>query len=413
MISNVRENSERNEAREGPIAIAIDSDKTSCQALKWAVDRYIPRDGTVKLVHVIQRSALNANGSHTDDESSERQNNGKRSTNFLPLRCLCMRRNIQSEVVLLEDQDVAKALIEYISQNCISTFLLGASLKKSITRLFKADDIPSNVMRWAPDFCTVLVISKGRLSSVRSATRPLPQALPSPSSGTAPLSPCSNTDEAPSEMSLSREDDVFFEEFSSLDRDSSVNYSRISTDSSGLSFYKKLATPYMLEIPRFSGLYDEKSNCSVYLNSPSDENKGALVSPLSPVDDAESEMRRLKKELKETMNMYHSACKEALMEKERATELEMWKKKAELRLQLAEETATMAIMEMEKTKLKVQQRVEAETKAVRGRRSDDRQMVLDALGDSHFEVKHESLLHILVVLLLFYVYFALKKFSFL
>lgn len=41
---------------------------------------------------------------------------------------------IQSEVVLLEDQDVAKALIEYISQNCISTFLLGASLKKSITR---------------------------------------------------------------------------------------------------------------------------------------------------------------------------------------------------------------------------------------------------------------------------------------
>lgn len=42
---------------------------------------------------------------------------------------------IQSEVVMLEeDQDVAKALIEYISQNFISTFLLGASLKKSITR---------------------------------------------------------------------------------------------------------------------------------------------------------------------------------------------------------------------------------------------------------------------------------------
>lgn len=41
---------------------------------------------------------------------------------------------IQSEVVMLEDQDVAKALIEYINQNFISTFLLGASLKKSITR---------------------------------------------------------------------------------------------------------------------------------------------------------------------------------------------------------------------------------------------------------------------------------------
>lgn len=212
---------------------------------------------------------------------------------------------------------------------------------------------------------------------------------------------------------MSREDDVFFEEFSSLDPDSSVNISRISTDSSVLSFYEKLATPHMLEIPRFSGLYDEKSKFSIYLNSPSDEKNGTLASPLSPIDDAEAEMRRLKKELKETMNMYHAACKEALIEKERAAELEMWKKKAELRLQLAEETATMAIMEMEKTKLEVQRRVEAEMKVVRGRGSDDRKMVLDALGESHIVVKHESLLHILVVLFLFYVYFTLRKFSFL
>jgi len=93
----MRDNMERNEVREGPIAIAIDRDKTtSCQALKWAVDHYIPRGGTVKLVHVIQRSALNiSNGSHTDDESSERQSNDKRTTaQFLPLRCLCMRRNV-------------------------------------------------------------------------------------------------------------------------------------------------------------------------------------------------------------------------------------------------------------------------------------------------------------------------------
>ncbi|KAL1189127.1 U-box domain-containing protein 51 [Cardamine amara subsp. amara] len=411
----MRDNMERNELREGPIAIAIDRDKTSCQALKWAVDHYIPRGGTVKLVHVIQRSAVNnANGTHADDESSERQHNDKRSSQFLPMRCLCMRRNIQSEVVYLEDQDVAKALIEYISQNCISTFLLGASLKKSITRLFKVDDIPSNVMRWAPDFCTVLAISKGRLSSVRSATRPLPQALPSPSSGNAPLSPHSNTDEAPSEMSLSREEDVFFEEFSSLDPDYNVSMnSRISTDSSVLSFYEKLANPHMLEIPRFSGLDDEKSKFSVYLNSPSDEKSCTLASPLSPMGDAEAEMRRLKKELKETMNMHHTACKEALMEKERAAGLEMWKKKAEQRLKMAEETATMAIMEMEKMKLQVQRSIEAEMKAVRGRGSDDRNMVSNALGEPHIVVKYESLLHILVVLFLFYIYFTLKKFSFL
>ncbi|KAJ4883536.1 Adenine nucleotide alpha hydrolases-like superfamily protein [Raphanus sativus] len=387
---------ERNEVREGPIAIAVDKDKTSCQALKWAVEQYIPRDRTIKLVHVIQRSTVNASGHSTDDELSGKQNNDKGSRQFLPMRCLCTRRNIQSEVVMLEeDQDVAKALIEYISQNFISTFLLGASLKKSITRLFKVDDIPSNVMRWAPDFCTVLVISKGRLSSIRPATRHLPQGLPP---GTAPLSPLSNTDEAPSEMSLSREDDVFFEEFSSLGTDSStVNISdRISTDSSVLSFYEKLGTPNMLEIPSFSGLEDDKSNLSIYLNSPSD---------IKLMDEAEAEKRRLKKELKETMNMYHAACREALMAKEKVAELEIWKKKAEKRLKMAEETAKMAVMKMEKRELEVKPRVEAEMKVRVS--SNDRKVVLDASVESHMVVKYESLLHIVVVLFLFYFYFTL------
>ncbi|CAN8300806.1 unnamed protein product [Cochlearia groenlandica] len=382
------------ERNEGPIAIAIDRDKTTCHALKWAVDHYIPRGGSIKLVHVIQRSTLNVN----DDELSERQHNDKQNTKFLPMRCLCMRRNIQSDVVLLEDQDVAKALIEYITHNGISTFVLGASLKNSITRLFKVDDISSNVMRWAPDFCTVLVISKGRLTSVRSATRPLPRAsLPSPSSGTRPLSPLSNiaNDEAPSEMLLSREDDVFLEEFSSLETDSPMN--RISTDSSVLSFYEKLSVPQMLEIPRFSSMDDVKSVFSTCLNSPCDEKSSALT------DETEDEKRRLKKELKETMNMYHAACKEALMAKEKARELEILKKETEERLQVAEEKATMAIMEMEKMEVEVQRRVEAE---MRG--SDGREMVLDVLGESHVVVKYKSLLHILVVIFLFYFYFTFR-----
>ncbi|CAN8244186.1 unnamed protein product [Cochlearia groenlandica] len=388
-----------NQTREGTIAIAIDRDKTSCQALKWAVEQYIPQGGAIKLVHVIQRSSLNSNGTYTDDELSERQQNDKRNTQFLPMRCLCMRRSIQSDVVLLEDQDVAKALIEYISQNNISTFLLGASLKKSITRLFKVDDIPSNVMRWAPDFCTVLVISKGRLSSVRSATRPLPQALPSPSSGSAPLSPRNNAtpDEAPSEMSLSREDDIYFEQFSSFESDSSVNISdMINTNSSVMSFYKKLGTPRMLEIPKFSCLDDENSNFSIYLNSPYVEKNCTLASPLpSPSNPEEGEKRRLEKELKQTMDMYHAACKEVIIEKERILELEIWKKKAGKRLQVAEETSRIAIMEMEKM-------AEEITKAVGERGSDGRKIVLGGLVESHVVVKYESLVHVLVVIFLFY-----------
>lgn len=98
MISNPRESMERNELRGGHIAIAVDKDKTSCQALKWGVEQYIPRDRTIKLVHVVQRSSVNANGASTDDELSGKQNNDKGSRQFLPMRCLCMRRNVSTKI---------------------------------------------------------------------------------------------------------------------------------------------------------------------------------------------------------------------------------------------------------------------------------------------------------------------------
>lgn len=49
---------ERNAEREGPIAIAVDRDKTSIQALKWSIENHIPQGETLKLIHVIQRSII-------------------------------------------------------------------------------------------------------------------------------------------------------------------------------------------------------------------------------------------------------------------------------------------------------------------------------------------------------------------
>lgn len=49
----------------------------------------------------------------------------------------------------------------------------------SFCRKFKATDVPSNVSKGAPEFCTVYVIAKGKISSMRSASCP-PPAKPSP-----------------------------------------------------------------------------------------------------------------------------------------------------------------------------------------------------------------------------------------
>lgn len=47
-----------------------------------------------------------------------------------------------------------------------------------ILHRFKTSSIPSNVSKGVPDFCTVYVISKGKISSARSASRPAPHSSP-------------------------------------------------------------------------------------------------------------------------------------------------------------------------------------------------------------------------------------------
>lgn len=43
---------------------------------------------------------------------------------------------------------------------------------------FKSVDVPANVLRSAPDFCTVYVISKGKISSFKKAVREAPTVSP-------------------------------------------------------------------------------------------------------------------------------------------------------------------------------------------------------------------------------------------
>lgn len=45
-------------------------------------------------------------------------------------------------------------------------------------RKFKSADVPTIVSRGAPDFCTVYVINKQKMSSARNASRPVPHTSP-------------------------------------------------------------------------------------------------------------------------------------------------------------------------------------------------------------------------------------------
>ncbi|MBA0647311.1 hypothetical protein Goklo_015206 [Gossypium klotzschianum] len=170
----------------------------------------------------------------------------------------------------------------------------------------------------------------------------------------------------------------------SLDLNSPHNFSYVSQDSDN-----------------FSNLSTSMENvCKISGNNNMDEfySIGGNLQ-----EDVEAEMRRLKLELKQTMEMYSTACKEALTAKQKARELQLWKLEEERRLEevrLAEEAA-LAIAEKEKAKSKAameaaeaaqriaeiesQKRVNAEMKALK--ESVEKKKALDALAYSDFRYR--------------------------
>ncbi|CAH9107867.1 unnamed protein product [Cuscuta epithymum] len=310
---------------------------------------------------------------------------------FLPFRVYCTRKDVRCHEVLLEDLDPARAIIEYTNRVGVEILILGAAAKGGLLR-FKMKDIPGNVLKGVPDFCTVYVISKnGKISSTRSASRSVPFTHPlrhqlattkpnaaetlfpsktvdfsGDSSFTSELSSASSQNDIKSPFTRRRAGNGKPYEHSRPTSDISfVSSGRASIDSCFPSYndsFEDGPTP-----PRLSGFSEfetssfESSNFgrrSMDLSSPSELSFVSMDSDrmsMSGMDDVEAEMRRLKQELKQTMEMYSTACKEALSARQKAMELQRWKMDEQKRLEearLAEEAA-LALAEKEKAKSKV------------------------------------------------------------
>ncbi|KAH6836373.1 kinase with adenine nucleotide alpha hydrolases-like domain-containing protein [Perilla frutescens var. hirtella] len=432
------------------VAVAIDKDRGSQIALKWASDNLLVRGQTVILVHVrVRQSAPGLATSPSlaspwpnqasTDGSDDVADDPQIKELFLPLRVLCTRKDIQRHEVVLDDADVTKALIDFAKQNAIDMLVLGATNKGSIFR-FKAKDIPGTVLKNAPDFCTVYIIHKGKISSTRAASRPPPSSqlrnqillqasikhnamteqnsLQSTTSSRSSFSGNSKPGSEPSPRSSRLSDANFKSPFTSRRGPNGKAYD-ISPPDTDISFVSSRRSvdvfPTFSESfesgptpPRLSGYSEVEyqgfdswnlGRKSVDVLSPLDftaspENDKSSFAPQS-MDEVEAEMRRLKQELKQTMDMYSTACKEALTAREKAKELTRWKLEEQKRLddaRLAEEAA-LALAEKEKMKSKAalehaeaaqriaemeaQKRITAEMKALK--EAEDKGRVLSSI----------------------------------
>ncbi|KAK4783562.1 hypothetical protein SAY86_007936 [Trapa natans] len=392
------------------IAVAIDNDKSSQYALKWTVEYLLSKGQALTLLHVKTKASsissrstgVNGGGATVDANGDvarayKQQMEGQSRELFLPFRCFCVRKEIQCNEVIIEGSDIAKGIIEYTKTSVLDVVILGASTRSGLFR-FKSNDVPGGVTKGAPDFCTVYVISKGKILIARTATSAPPKKpllinspLSSQGTGTAPVSPnalppyqsdsYSSPNQIPREKSPWGQHSVYEDvdikspftrpgmarsyEWSSPETDISfVSSERPSTDRSFLSLYDNMDHVMLSSCSEYEYRSMGRSSYStggrqsfessfqkLDLCTPQDEGSRMSISS-SIKDDVEAEMRRLRLELKQTMDMYSTACKEAIAAKEQAREFQRFKLQEEQKLEEARmgEEAALELAEREKAK---------------------------------------------------------------
>ncbi|KAK3007835.1 hypothetical protein RJ639_014337 [Escallonia herrerae] len=421
-------NGERAPATHQLVAVAIDRDKGSKIALKWTIDTLLSKGQTLVLVHVKVKPSgsstprtnqisdvNNGTGSVYGDVDSQTQEL------FLPFHCFCTRKDVQCQDVVLEDTDVVKALVEYVSQSGIEVLVLGAAPKGGLLKRFKAKDIPGSVSKGAPDFCTVYVISKGKISSTRAASRPPPNVSPlrnqilsqassrhDPSeTQTPPTSSSKGIPRPQSESpqhSLNNDANIIKSPFTHRRDPNGKSYGELSSPDTDISFVSsgrpsidRLFPSYgdsfeMGATPRFSNYsdVDRQSFESFRIGRKSADSttppelsyssfESDMSSPSQAADEVEAEMRRLKLELKQTMDM----LEEARLAEEAALAVAE-KEKARSKAALEHAEAAQRIAELE-----AQKRRSAEIKALK--EAEEKDKVLDALAKSDVRYRKYSI----------------------
>lgn len=254
--------------------------------------------------------------------------------------------------MILHDIDVPNALIDFTATNSIGNIVVGASSRNAITRKFRNTDVASSLLKFTPESCAVYVISKGKVQTVRQAGRPQTPTGIGASPGQRSqrgLPPNTHDPEDTQRASIGRRS----WRSTGSDRSSSDSFQMTPPNNVGSS--SRVNSP-VLSFDSFISENSSQGNSESSLRSNSSENlEFSSESPRASGSRVlEVEMKRLRLELKQTMDMYNSACKEAVSARHRAKELQHWKTEEERRFEQAKlaEEAALALAEVERHRTK-------------------------------------------------------------
>ncbi|KAI5393588.1 hypothetical protein KIW84_060640 [Lathyrus oleraceus] len=273
---------------------------------------------------------------------------------FDPLREMCNDNVVKMKEAIINDTDIARGILEYAKRNYVQNIVVGApssytknvlsrSLNmRTISKKFKGhDDVATAVIKSAPDYSSVYVIAKEKMVESRPAITPLQNGV----------------------ASCKSENDLRSNTFK---RGGSTNSSKSGKSPLHDKLKSSLSTNKSLESIELSGRGQRSSfnhTSSLNENESSRLHKYGLVdgqklergsstaSNSQILGDMEAEMKELRLKLRQTMEMYNSACKEAILAKNKANEINKWKlEERTVEEVMMSREAALAMAEVEKAK---------------------------------------------------------------
>uniref|UniRef100_A0A7N0VAF7 RING-type E3 ubiquitin transferase n=1 Tax=Kalanchoe fedtschenkoi TaxID=63787 RepID=A0A7N0VAF7_KALFE len=170
------------------VAIAVTKGRNSQAALKWTVENLLMEGHSLSVVHVrppapvFHQNKTMARQMHlieaysgTDvrrglDDGYKDILNTRAQEMLQPFQSYCRRKNIQSDLVVLEDADIAKALADFVLTKDIDVLVMGAGSRSGIVKKLMGPAVSSRVLKKIPYFCTLYMIGKGKLQFVKHAS---------------------------------------------------------------------------------------------------------------------------------------------------------------------------------------------------------------------------------------------------
>ncbi|CAJ1951497.1 unnamed protein product [Sphenostylis stenocarpa] len=357
----------------GLVAVAVEKDdKRSRNAVKWAADTLLSRGQILVLIHVLyptssslsrgsQAIVCNTNCPTASPQRDKLVNITKEL--FCTFHCYCTRKDIQCLDVVIEDMDIVRGITEYVSHAAIEHLVLGAASKHGFIR-FKSSSTPNSILKGVPDFCSVYIISKGKISSVRNAARKASHASPLLRHIETQNDENGNESDVSSRRLSFKDTRVALRQSTwqgesmkkfGLSGRSGIDYAESDTDISFVSSGRPSSVRSTSVFYEYgdhgrnsrTSTSSDRSMGSTWMklkhtdpNSPDlsfseESSRSSFSSSLQNIDEVEADMRRLKLELKQTMEMYSAACKEALTAQQKLGEMHSWKMEEEKKLEEA------------------------------------------------------------------------------